>query len=101
MRLLLAADGEAPGAREPLLAEPAIREGGNVADGFVHTVHQDGRWRNFIEGEQDWLRGAFRSKETAVVAGGRRSPPPTDSTRDSRQRRQGHRTELVQRQPRR
>jgi Uncharacterized protein conserved in bacteria (DUF2188) len=46
-----------------------FREGGNVADGFVHTVHRDGRWRNFIEGEQDWLRGAFRSKETAVVAG--------------------------------
>ena len=50
-------------------AEPAISGRGNVADGFVHTVHRDGRWRNFIEGEQDWLRGAFRSKETAVVAG--------------------------------
>ena len=41
-----------------------------LAEGFVHTVYRDGRWRNYIEGEQDWLRGAFRSKETAVVAGG-------------------------------
>jgi hypothetical protein len=41
-----------------------------MAEGFVHTVLRDGRWRNYVDGEQEWLRGAFRSKETAVVAGG-------------------------------
>jgi hypothetical protein len=41
-----------------------------MAEGFVHTGYRDGRWRNWVEGERDWLRGAFRNKETAVIAGG-------------------------------
>ena len=40
-----------------------------MAEGFVHTVLRDGRWRNYVEGDEGWLRGAFRGKETAVVAG--------------------------------
>jgi hypothetical protein len=40
-----------------------------MANGFVHTVLRDGRWRSYVEGEQGWLTGAYLGKETAVVAG--------------------------------
>jgi hypothetical protein len=40
-----------------------------MANGFVHTVLRDGRWRSYVEGEPGWLTGAYLGKETAVVAG--------------------------------
>ena len=45
-------------------------KGQAMAEGFVHTGYRDGRWRNWVEGEGDCLTGAFRNKETAVIAGG-------------------------------
>jgi hypothetical protein len=40
-----------------------------MANGFVHTVLRDGRWRSYVEGEPGWLTGAYLGKDTAVVAG--------------------------------
>jgi hypothetical protein len=40
-----------------------------MAEGFVHTVHKNGRWRNSIEGDQAPLPDAFDTKEAAVEAG--------------------------------
>lgn len=39
-----------------------------MADGFVHTVHADGRWRNTIEGAAP-LPGAYDTKAEAVSVG--------------------------------
>jgi hypothetical protein len=39
-----------------------------MADGFVHTVHADGRWRNTIEGRAP-LPGAYDIKAEAVEVG--------------------------------
>ena len=39
-----------------------------MADGFVHTVHADGAWRNSIEGDAP-LAGAYETKADAVEAG--------------------------------
>ena len=40
-----------------------------MAEGFVHTVHRDGRWRNSIEGEQEPLPDSFETKQEAVETG--------------------------------
>jgi hypothetical protein len=40
-----------------------------MAEGFVHTVHVDARWRNSIEGDQAPLPGLFETKEEAVEVG--------------------------------
>ena len=40
-----------------------------MADGFVHTVHRDGSWRNTIEGQDDPLPGSYTTKEGAVQGG--------------------------------
>jgi len=40
-----------------------------MAEGFVHTVHRDGRWMNSIEGDQAPLPDNFETKEEAVGAG--------------------------------
>ncbi len=40
-----------------------------MAEGFVHTVHRDGRWRTTVEGEQEPLPDSFDTKEDAVEAG--------------------------------
>jgi uncharacterized protein DUF2188 len=40
-----------------------------VAEGFVHTVHRDGRWRNTVEGEDTSLPGAYATKAEAVAVG--------------------------------
>ena len=40
-----------------------------MAEGFVHTVHADGRWRNSVEGDQAPLPDSFDTKEDAVEAG--------------------------------
>ena len=40
-----------------------------MAEGFVHTVHRDGRWMNSIEGDQAPLPDSFETKEDAVEAG--------------------------------
>ncbi len=40
-----------------------------MADGFVHTVHRDGRWRNSVEGDQAPLADSSDSKADAVEAG--------------------------------
>ena len=39
-----------------------------MADGFVHTVHSNGRWTNTIEGDQSSL-DAFDTKDEALEAG--------------------------------
>jgi hypothetical protein len=39
-----------------------------MADGFVHTVHADGTWRNTIEGSPP-IPGTYATKEEAVEAG--------------------------------
>jgi Uncharacterized protein conserved in bacteria (DUF2188) len=41
----------------------------DMAEGFVHTVHANGRWRNSVEGEDRASLGAFDTKEKAVEAG--------------------------------
>ena len=40
-----------------------------MAQGFVHTVHRDGRWVNSVEGDQAPLPDSFDTKEDAVEAG--------------------------------
>ena len=40
-----------------------------MAEGFVHTVHRDGRWMNSIEGDQGPLPDSFDTKQDAVEAG--------------------------------
>lgn len=40
-----------------------------MAEGFVHTVHAEGRWTNTIEGEEGTVLGAFFTKEEAVQSG--------------------------------
>ena len=40
-----------------------------MAEGFVHTVHQDGVRANTIEGEKQSLPGTHERKEAAVAAG--------------------------------
>ena len=39
-----------------------------MADGFVHTVHADGSWRNTIEGAAP-LSGTYDTKADAIQAG--------------------------------
>ncbi len=39
-----------------------------MADGFVHTVHTDGRWSNSIAGASP-LAGTYDTKSEAVEAG--------------------------------
>jgi hypothetical protein len=39
-----------------------------MAEGFVHTVHADGKWRNTLEGS-DALPGTYETKTAAVEAG--------------------------------
>jgi hypothetical protein len=43
-----------------------------MADGFVHTVYKNKRWRNEIEGA-DGNIGTFQTKEAAVAAGRKRA----------------------------
>ena len=40
-----------------------------MAEGFVHTVHRDGRWMNSIEGDQTPLPDSFETKEDAIEEG--------------------------------
>jgi hypothetical protein len=40
-----------------------------MAEGFVHTVHSNGRWRNSIEGDGAPLPDSFDTKQAAVEAG--------------------------------
>jgi len=40
-----------------------------MAQGFVHTVHVNGRWVNSLEGEERAVLGTFDNKEEAVEAG--------------------------------
>jgi hypothetical protein len=40
-----------------------------MAEGFVHTVHADGRWTNSLEGDNLGILGSFDTKEEAVAAG--------------------------------
>ena len=40
-----------------------------MGEGFVHTVHRDGSWRNSIEGDQAPLPGTFETKQDAVDGG--------------------------------
>jgi hypothetical protein len=40
-----------------------------MADGFVHTVHSNGRWTNTIEGDDQTSLDAFDTKEEALEAG--------------------------------
>ncbi len=40
-----------------------------MADGFVHTVHVDGRWTNTIEGTEGATHAGFETKAAAVEAG--------------------------------
>jgi hypothetical protein len=47
----------------------SLRRGGRMAEGFVHTVHVNGRWVNALEGQDRLLLGTFDTKEEAVEAG--------------------------------
>ena len=58
------------GSRSSQMTLTGRLKGEAMAEGFVHTGYRDGRWRNWVEGEGDWLTGTFRNKETAVIAGG-------------------------------
>jgi Uncharacterized protein conserved in bacteria (DUF2188) len=40
-----------------------------MADGFVHTVHSNGRWVTTIEGEGKRPGSSYTSKEMATAAG--------------------------------
>jgi len=40
-----------------------------MAEGFVHTVHRDGRWINSVEGDPAPLPESFDTKEDALEAG--------------------------------
>lgn len=40
-----------------------------MAEGFVHTLHTEGRWRNEIEGRDGSGRETYATKEDAVAAG--------------------------------
>ncbi len=40
-----------------------------MAEGFVHTLHVNGRWVNSLEGQDRLLLGTFDTKEEAVEAG--------------------------------
>jgi hypothetical protein len=40
-----------------------------MTEGFVHTVHRDGRWTNSLEGEDRAISGTFATKAEAVEAG--------------------------------
>ncbi len=40
-----------------------------MANGFVHTVHVEGRWENTLEGEDESLPGGYETKDEAVEAG--------------------------------
>ena len=40
-----------------------------MAEGFVHTVHKDGRWMNSVEGDKEPLPGSFDTKQDAVETG--------------------------------
>ena len=40
-----------------------------MAEGFVHTVHREGRWVNSVEGNQAPLPGSFETKDEAVEDG--------------------------------
>ena len=42
---------------------------GEMAEGFVHTVHVNGRWVNALEGQDRAVLGTFDTKEEAVEAG--------------------------------
>jgi hypothetical protein len=47
----------------------SLRRGGDMAEGFVHTVRANGRWTNSLEGQDRALLGTFETKEEAVEAG--------------------------------
>ena len=40
-----------------------------MAEGFVHTVHKDGRWRTTIEEQHGSVGDTFDTKEEAIEAG--------------------------------
>jgi hypothetical protein len=40
-----------------------------MADGFIHTVHSGGQWRNSVEGEEGALSATFETNAEAVEAG--------------------------------
>jgi Uncharacterized protein conserved in bacteria (DUF2188) len=40
-----------------------------MADGFVHTVHKNGRWVTTIEGEAERTGSSYTSKDMATAAG--------------------------------
>ncbi len=40
-----------------------------MAEGFIHTVHRDGRWCNSVEGDDAPLPDRFDTKEAALEAG--------------------------------
>ena len=40
-----------------------------MAEGFVHTLHINGRWVNSLEGRERRILGTFDTKEEAVEAG--------------------------------
>ena len=40
-----------------------------MAEGFVHTVYVNGRWVNWLEGQDGAVLGTFDTKEEAVEAG--------------------------------
>ena len=42
---------------------------GDMAEGFVHTVHVNGRWLNSLEGQDRVLLGTFDTEEEAVETG--------------------------------
>lgn len=42
---------------------------GDMAEGFVHTLHINGRWVNSLEGRERRILGTFDTKEEAVEAG--------------------------------
>jgi hypothetical protein len=53
-----------------------------MAEGFVHTVHVNGRWVNALEGQDRVLLGTFDTKEEAVEAGREESKPSPDRASD-------------------
>ena len=44
-----------------------------MAEGFVHTVHSNGRWKTEIEGTRGAVGPIFDTKDEAVAAGRERA----------------------------
>jgi len=44
-------------------------EGGDMAEGFIHTVFKDGHWVNEVEGGGEPIGGFHATKDEAVSAG--------------------------------